>query len=91
MKKDYRLAWVRSGTLSNLETCFDRGVYIFVHHGVKNRIIYVGTAASLDGFTGRWCEHLKLFNIGGRAMWRPDKEEDVYNLMALKDDQKPDY
>ena len=91
MQSNYQLTWIQSGTLYKLETCFNQGVYIFVYHGIKKRIIYAGTAASLDGFTGRWCEHLKLFNIGGRAVWRPDKNEDVYNLMSFKDGKKPDY
>ncbi len=88
MSHVHQLTWEDSGTLSRLEVSFDSGVYLFVYQGGPDRVVYVGTAESSNGFAQRWFDHLKLFNQGGRTVWRPGTNEDIYNLMTQTE---PDY
>ena len=76
--------WEDAGRLSMLETDFSGGVYLFIHEGPPRRVVYVGTAQQVSGFTRRWCEHLRLFKTGGRTLWRPKDTTDVYSLMTLE-------
>jgi hypothetical protein len=73
------LTWENSGTLGSLKTSFESGVYVFVFSGQVKRLIYTGTAKS---FSNRWCSHLNEYQIGGRTIWRPDPDEDIYDLMS---------
>ncbi len=83
----YDASWRDAGRLAKLETDFSGGVYLFVHEGPPRRIIYVGTAKQSSGFTRRWCQHLSLFAEGGRTVWRPRDETDVYTLMTALPEQ----
>jgi hypothetical protein len=80
----YDATWRDAGRLAKLETDFSGGVYLFVHEGPPRRIIYVGTAKQSSGFSRRWCQHLSLFAEGGRTVWRPRDETDVYKLMTIE-------
>jgi hypothetical protein len=84
----HHATWLPSGRLSQLVTDFGGGVYLFIHDGSPRRIIYVGTAKQSSGFTPRWCKHLSLFACGGRTVWRPSEETDVYTLMKLAPEEQ---
>lgn len=78
----YNLSWQYSGTLDRLYTNLKKGTYLFLYHQEpdnENRIIYVGTTKKT--FSYRWGEHLNLFSLGKRTAWKPNANEDIYDLM----------
>lgn len=87
----YRLAWKYSGKLSFPKKSLDSGIYVFIYENTHCRVIYVGTVQSKKGFRHRWDEHLSLFDNGGRTIWRPDLDEDVYSLMSQKNSNESNY
>jgi hypothetical protein len=73
------LKWIYGGTMSRPKLLIGGGVYVLVHHGINERIIYVGTTTS---FERRWTEHIEGMRRGNRTVWRLGGREDIYDLMS---------
>lgn len=73
--------WEYYGTLNKLHPCDKIGVYLIVHGGNVNRIIYVGTTVNGNK---RLNEHRIGTLNGKRTIWRVGSVEnhDIYNLMS---------
>ncbi len=83
--EQYECSWNLEGSLSDPSNNRHSGVYLFVYEGKIKRLIYVGTAYNQSGgFTDRWGTHINLFKVGGRTTWWIDKNEDIYDLMTIK-------
>lgn len=75
------LQWRFHGTLRNLDTNDEAGVYIFVYKGTSKRIIYVGTT---NCFARRLHQHSEGMRNGERPVWKVEPHEDIYELMSFK-------
>ena len=77
--------WYDIGLLSNLNLSHkhlnSKGVYIWTNEvGEKKRIIYVGTANSVDGFQKRMGTHIGDILIGKETVYK--FSEDPYNVLT---------
>ncbi|NDI85482.1 GIY-YIG nuclease family protein [Undibacterium sp. B2R-29] len=73
------LSWTYLGRLSHCPN-FDYGcVYLLVHHGLYNRVVYVGTTNNLGR---RMLQHLHGYLRGNRSVWKISETEDIYTLMS---------
>ena len=75
------LTWKSGGLLMNSNEIHETGVYVFVYHGIHQRIIYVGTT---ENMMNRWGKHLKNSKRGLFTIFRPDPDlgEDIYSVMS---------
>ncbi len=73
--------WEYHGTLDNISSTNNKGVYLLVHRGVPNRIIYVGTT---NCFNRRLKQHKHGLLEGNRPVWRIGADEDIYELMSYQ-------
>ncbi|SDH83298.1 GIY-YIG nuclease family protein [Desulfosporosinus hippei] len=73
------LKWISGGSLIKHKYVNGPGVYLLVHSGSVNRIIYVGTTIN---FENRWFEHAEGMKRGNRAIWRVRPDQDIYELMS---------
>ncbi|MCU6500031.1 GIY-YIG nuclease family protein [Rugamonas sp. A1-17] len=74
-----QLNWARLGRLGALEGTDRGGVYLLVHEGKFNRVIYVGTTGN---FAQRFATHLEGYLSGYRSIWKAQANEDIYALMT---------
>lgn len=86
----YTTSWEHHGSLIQCDPTNKTGVYILVlsrpNTEYPPRVVYVGTATGREGFKKRWKDHLELYQQGGRTVWRPDTQEDLYSLMSVDRD-----
>ncbi len=75
----HNLKWIYGGTMLKPKIVVGGGVYVLIHHGFKERIIYVGTTTN---FERRWTEHIESMRRGNRTVWRLDNNEDIYDLIS---------
>jgi hypothetical protein len=73
------LTWIRLGKLSALEGSDQGGVYLLVHEGKFNRVLYVGTTSN---FSQRFANHLEGYLRGNRSIWKVTAKDDIYCLMT---------
>lgn len=71
--------WNYHGTLDDICSNNGKGVYILVHRGKPNRLIYVGTT---NCFNRRLEQHRQGMLCGNRSVWRLNEDEDIYELMS---------
>jgi hypothetical protein len=73
------LTWARLGKLSDLEGTDKGGVYLLIHEGKFNRVLYVGTTSN---FSQRLATHRDGFLRGNRTIWKVTAKDDIYCLMT---------
>lgn len=74
------ITWHKMGTLYDLQIKHGKGVYLFIYDNI--RIIYVGSTN--DCFCNRITQHKLDMLHGGRTCWKPNQNEDIYNLMTFQ-------
>lgn len=62
-----------------------KGVYLLVHKGLENRIIYVGQSAEGEGIARRVDHFVAEVLRGRKTVWRPEGGSDIYDLMSERD------
>jgi len=73
------MEWVCLGHLTDALNVAFGGVYLIVHEGLFNRVVYVGTTNCIGR---RMQQHLEGYLRGNRTIWKITKKEDVYSLMT---------
>lgn len=73
------MQWKYLGSLSEASNSGASGVYLIVHKGIYNRIVYVGISVNIGR---RISEHYEGYCRGNRTIYDVDKYGDVYNLMS---------
>jgi len=73
------MRWIDLGPISNCNYSTPGGVYLLVHRGKYNRVIYVGTSSYI---AERCRQHYIGFLSGHRTIWRVTSDDDVYAFMS---------
>ncbi len=73
------MEWICLGNLSNINYFTLGGVYLLVHRGKYDRVIYIGTSSNI---ADRCWQHYKAFLGGHRTIWCVTCDDDVYTLMS---------
>jgi len=73
------MEWRYLGKLIDAFGCNFGGVYLIVHEGFYNRVVYVGTTNCIGR---RMQQHFEGYLRGNRTIWKISKQEDAYSLMA---------
>lgn len=73
--------WNYGGTLDEIKTDFNSGVYLLIFRGSPKRVIYVGTT---NCFKRRMEQHKVGYIVGNRTIWRISNNDDIYELMSYQ-------
>lgn len=76
-----KYCWEYNGTLKEIDSTNNMGVYLLIYNGTPKRIIYLGTTNS---FNRRLYEHQEGMLTGKRAVWRTSTDKDIYELMSFE-------
>lgn len=73
------MKWKCLGSLKEAKSSGCSGIYLIVHKGALNRIVYVGVSVNVGR---RMREHYEGYLRGNRTIYNVDESEDVYSLMS---------
>mgnify|MGYP000383278536 CR=1 FL=1 len=73
------MKWKYLGTIQEAKKSGCSGVYLIVHQGKYNRVVYVGVSVNIGR---RMAEHYEGYCRGNRTIYNVNKDEDVYTLMT---------
>ena len=73
------MEWKYCGNITKSTGTPFGGVYLIVHEGLHNRVVYVGTSNHIGR---RMDQHYVGYITGHRTIWRVKKDQDVYTLMS---------
>jgi hypothetical protein len=71
--------WRYLGNISEARTSGCSGVYMIIHKGKYDRIVYVGTSINVGT---RMSQHYNGYLRGNRSIYRVKPTEDIYSLMS---------
>lgn len=72
--------WRFLGSIHDARNSGCSGVYMIVHRGKYDRVVYVGVSINVGR---RISEHYEGYLRGNRTIYNVDKDEDVYSLMSV--------
>ncbi|EDQ9026087.1 GIY-YIG nuclease family protein, partial [Salmonella enterica] len=73
------MEWRFLGSLSDARRAGCSGVYLIVHQGLFNRVVYVGVSCNVGR---RINEHYEGYLRGNRTIYNAGHNDDVYRLMS---------
>lgn len=71
--------WINFGKITTCPPSTFGGVYLLVHKGSYDRVIYVGTSSNIGR---RACQHLLGYLRGNRTVWQVSQADDIYARMC---------
>ncbi|MGP9434529.1 GIY-YIG nuclease family protein [Ewingella sp. AOP8-B2-18] len=76
---DFKMEWRFLGSISDARKSGCSGVYLIVHQGILNRVVYVGVSCNVGR---RINEHYEGYRRGNRTIYNAGHNDDVYRLMS---------
>jgi len=76
---DFEMEWRFLGSISDARKSGCSGVYLIVHKGTYNRVVYVGVSCNVGR---RINEHYEGYLRGNRTIYNAGNNDDVYRLMS---------
>lgn len=73
------MEWRFLGSISEARKSGCSGVYLIVHQGIFNRVVYVGVSCNVGR---RINEHYEGYRRGNRTIYNAGHNDDVYSLMS---------
>ena len=74
------MEWRFLGSISDARKSGCSGVYLIVHQGLFNRVVYVGVSCNVGR---RISEHYEGYLRGNRTIYNAGQNEDVYRFMSV--------
>lgn len=76
---NFKMEWRFLGSISDARKSGCSGVYLIVHQGIFNRVVYVGVSCNVGR---RINEHYEGYLRGNRTIYNAGHNDDVYCLMS---------
>ncbi|WP_419245966.1 GIY-YIG nuclease family protein [Serratia sp. NFX21] len=76
---DFKMEWRFLGSISDARKSGCSGVYLIVHQGLFNRVVYVGVSCNVGR---RINEHFEGYLRGNRTIYNAGHNDDVYRFMS---------
>ncbi|MDU4841398.1 MAG: GIY-YIG nuclease family protein [Leclercia adecarboxylata] len=76
---DFKMQWRFLGSISEARMSGCSGVYLIVHQGLFNRVVYVGVSCNVGR---RINEHYEGYLRGNRTIYNAGHDDDVYRFMS---------
>lgn len=76
---NFKMEWRFLGSISDARKSGCSGVYLIVHQGIFNRVVYVGVSCNVGR---RISEHYEGYLRGNRTIYNAGHNDDVYCLMS---------
>jgi predicted GIY-YIG superfamily endonuclease len=76
---DFKMEWRFLGSISDARKSGCSGVYLIVHQGLFNRVVYVGVSCNVGR---RIKEHYEGYLRGNRTIYNAGHNNDVYRFMS---------
>ncbi|QAR46622.1 GIY-YIG nuclease family protein [Kosakonia cowanii] len=76
---DFKMEWRFLGSILDARKSGCSGVYLIVHQGLFNRVVYVGVSCNVGR---RISEHYEGYLRGNRTIYNAGRDDDVYRFMS---------